>query len=94
MLCDCGKNFVSEKEPTSEEKMLNMARRLFSTGNGPKVLTHLITRMFFFNSTETPQQMVVKNFATDYMTELGFHTSNAEIIVETILKLPRSKEKE
>jgi hypothetical protein len=73
---------------------MDAARRLYKTPLGIKVLSQMVSQMFFFSTTDTPQEMVLKNFATDYMASLGFNEENAKLLTEKIIKLPRKKEEE
>ena len=75
-----------------KSEQIDAARRLYSSSLGIKVLAHMVGQMGFFDTTDTPQEMVLKNFATEYMASLGFSQDNATILTEMILKLPGKKE--
>ncbi|MCH8311104.1 MAG: hypothetical protein IIB17_11505 [Chloroflexi bacterium] len=73
-------------------EQIDAARRLYSSSLGIKVLAHMVGQMGFFDTTDTPQEMVLKNFATEYMASLGFSQDNATSLTEMIMKLPGKKE--
>ena len=73
-------------------EQIDAARRLYSSSLGIKVLAHMVGQMGFFDTTDTPQEMVLKNYATEYMASLGFSQDNATSLTEMILKLPGKKE--
>ena len=75
-----------------KSEQIDAARRLYSSSLGIKVLAHMVGQMGFFDTTDTPQEMVLKNFATEYMASLGFSQDNATILTEMIMKLPGKKE--
>ena len=75
-------------------EQIDAARRLYSSSLGIKVLAHMVGQMGFFDTTDTPQEMVLKNFATEYMASLGFSQDNATSLTEMIMKLPGKKEKQ
>lgn len=77
-----------------QTEQIDAARRLYGSKVGIKVLSHMVSQMGFFGTTDTPEEMVLKNFATDYMAALGFNQDNAELLTEMIMKLPGKKEKQ
>ena len=84
-------NSVSNEIDYAKEQM-ESARRLYGSPLGHKVLSHLMSQMFFFTTTDTVEEMVLKNFATEYMSALGFNQDNSITLTEAIMKLPRKKE--
>ena len=75
-----------------KSEQIDAARRLYSSSLGIKVLAHMVGQMGFFDTTDKPQEMVLKNFATEYMASLGFNPDNATSLTEMIMKLPGKKE--
>ena len=69
-----------------KSEQIDAARRLYSSSLGIKVLAHMLGQMGFFDTTDTPQEMVLKNFATEYMAALGFSQDNATSLTEMIRK--------
>ena len=84
---------MTEKTSKLSPKDMAMmaARELYRTPLGMKVLTQWLIDMFFFEETSSPEQLVLKNFATNMMKDLGWNQGNAMLLTERILKLPKEK---
>lgn len=82
---------TTTSKPSYEDDMIESARRLYKSPLGRKVLIHWLDSMFFFSNTENEREALLKNFATAYMSNLGWNPDNADILTECILKLPKEK---
>lgn len=80
---------------TTDEELALALRNAFADEDGRIALTWILRECFFFDKTESPEEVAMRNFGIDLLETMGvYHLPNETGVIEALREQPLVVEEE